>query len=363
MKNSKAGFTSETFRFFRELGRNNRKDWMDANRERYRAHVVEPFRVLLERLAPVASRLNPGFDTRGRTGSNFSRINRDIRFARDKSPYRTQTPVRRFLVRGVGVAGLALGLIVSAPAAAQQEKPVGAVNPFREMTGKTILVITPHPDDDIIGCGGALAFLSGRGNHLIVVFLTAGEKGTFDSSLSAAKLRGIRMREATAAYRRLAFSDAELIWFRYPDGELDFAPLLEIRKKLTAIIRRRRPDVIFAPDPGATYFRYHYRDHRSAALVSADAIGAAMWPLEYPETGRAYRVLEVYYFYTAEPTLKLDMSEVYETKLAALAQHRSQFPPASGHYTAEGPPPSRGDVENLIRALTGATTSELFRRR
>lgn len=83
-------FTAETFRFFRELGRNNHKAWMDANRERYQAHIVAPMRTLLEAMAPAALRLHPGFDTSGRTGTNFSRINRDIRFARDKTPYRMQ---------------------------------------------------------------------------------------------------------------------------------------------------------------------------------------------------------------------------------------------------------------------------------
>jgi uncharacterized protein (TIGR02453 family) len=85
-----AVFSTQTFRFFRDLSRNNRKAWMDANRERYREFVVHPFRALLNQLAPEALRLNPNFDTSGRTGSNFSRINRDIRFAADKSPYRSQ---------------------------------------------------------------------------------------------------------------------------------------------------------------------------------------------------------------------------------------------------------------------------------
>lgn len=83
-------FSSEIFKFFRELGRNNHKIWMDANRERYRQTVVEPFHVLLERLSPDARKLNPRFATAGRVGENFSRINRDIRFARDKAPYRSQ---------------------------------------------------------------------------------------------------------------------------------------------------------------------------------------------------------------------------------------------------------------------------------
>jgi uncharacterized protein (DUF2461 family) len=52
--------------------------------------VVQPFRCLLEELAPAALKLDIRFDTSGRTGPNFSRINRDIRFAKDKTPYKTQ---------------------------------------------------------------------------------------------------------------------------------------------------------------------------------------------------------------------------------------------------------------------------------
>lgn len=63
---------------------------MDENRARYRSVVVEPFRVLLDRLTPFALKLNPRFVIDGRVGQNFSRINRDIRFAADKSPYRPQ---------------------------------------------------------------------------------------------------------------------------------------------------------------------------------------------------------------------------------------------------------------------------------
>jgi len=83
-------FTVDTVRFFRDLSRNNNKSWMDANRERYRAAVVDPFRRLLDRLSPVAENLSRQFGSSGRVGENFSRINRDIRFARDKTPYRPQ---------------------------------------------------------------------------------------------------------------------------------------------------------------------------------------------------------------------------------------------------------------------------------
>ncbi len=86
---AKAVFTRETFQFFKDLSRHNRKEWMDANRDRYQAALVQPLRRLQEELAPTALELDSRFDTSGRTGANFSRINRDIRFAKDKTLYKT----------------------------------------------------------------------------------------------------------------------------------------------------------------------------------------------------------------------------------------------------------------------------------
>lgn len=90
MATTKPIFTRDTFKFFRDLSRNNKKVWMDANRDRYQRCVVQPFRQLLEELAPAVLRLDASFDASGRSGANFSRINRDIRFAKDKTPYRAQ---------------------------------------------------------------------------------------------------------------------------------------------------------------------------------------------------------------------------------------------------------------------------------
>lgn len=87
LTNDNVRISAETFRFFRELSRNNRKEWMDENRERYKSAVVQPFRGLLEELTPGVTKMYPGIDVSGRTGVNFSRINRDIRFAKDKTPY------------------------------------------------------------------------------------------------------------------------------------------------------------------------------------------------------------------------------------------------------------------------------------
>jgi len=86
--NSFRGFTSDSFSFFRELAGNNNKPWFDQNRPRYETHVSGAFRELLRALEPSLLRLNPNFGVSGKTNGNFSRINRDIRFSKDKSPYK-----------------------------------------------------------------------------------------------------------------------------------------------------------------------------------------------------------------------------------------------------------------------------------
>jgi uncharacterized protein (TIGR02453 family) len=101
MPPTKPPFTPETFRFFRDLKKNNKKVWMDANRDRYQDTVVQPFRRALEAMAPAMLAIDDRFDVRGVTGANFSRINRDIRFAKDKTPYRPQMYLK-FSIPGPG---------------------------------------------------------------------------------------------------------------------------------------------------------------------------------------------------------------------------------------------------------------------
>ena len=94
MEDEFQGFTAESFAFFRELARNNSKLWFDQNRSRYDQHVVGTMRGLLQALEPAVLKLNSHFETSGRTGSNLSRINRDIRFSKDKTPYKSNFYLR-----------------------------------------------------------------------------------------------------------------------------------------------------------------------------------------------------------------------------------------------------------------------------
>ena len=82
------GFSEESFGFFRELAENNNKAWFDQNRHRYEDFVTGSFRGLLQALKPSLLKHNPHFEVSGKTNANFSRINRDIRFSKDKRPYK-----------------------------------------------------------------------------------------------------------------------------------------------------------------------------------------------------------------------------------------------------------------------------------
>lgn len=88
MPTEKQLFSRETFSFLQDLKEHNKKVWMDANRERYQQVLVRPLRRLLEQISQSILTIDERFDVSGRR--NFSRINRDTRFARDKTPYRAQ---------------------------------------------------------------------------------------------------------------------------------------------------------------------------------------------------------------------------------------------------------------------------------
>ncbi len=88
-------FSNATFRFLKELKENNDRDWFEENRSRYEADLKEPAQKLIlavgERLGGVSPELRA--DPRGNGGSLF-RIYRDVRFSKDKSPYKTSVGIQ-----------------------------------------------------------------------------------------------------------------------------------------------------------------------------------------------------------------------------------------------------------------------------
>lgn len=100
---------SEYFDFFSDLERNNVKEWFHENKKRYENDVKKPFTALVEELLNDVKRLDPTIEMDPKDA--LFRINRDIRFSADKSPY--NTVMKAAFARGgrkSGYAGYYLGL-------------------------------------------------------------------------------------------------------------------------------------------------------------------------------------------------------------------------------------------------------------
>ena len=82
-----ADFTKDYLDFFIELAGNNNKDWFDINRKRYELSVKKPFQLFVQRLIDHFALANPAFNELTPSECIF-RINRDIRFSKDKAPYK-----------------------------------------------------------------------------------------------------------------------------------------------------------------------------------------------------------------------------------------------------------------------------------
>ncbi len=90
-----AAFSPRLFRFLKDLAANNDRDWFSENRARYESSVKEPALAFIASFAPRLRKISPHFraDARAQGGSLF-RIYRDIRFSKDKSPYKTHTGIQ-----------------------------------------------------------------------------------------------------------------------------------------------------------------------------------------------------------------------------------------------------------------------------
>ena len=211
--------------------------------------------------------------------------------------------------------------------------------PVDKWSGKTILLIGAHADDDMLS-HGTLAMLQTRGNQVYVLTLTTGNVGTQDPQLSRMQLAQIRRREELAALEELGIPGEHYINLGYDDGLLEFEDRKAVVENLVRWIRKLRPDVLLAWDPGKNYQRWHKSDHRAASYLAADAARAAMWRLlfegQITQEGLKEHMIPEYLFYNdydhEDENLWIDITDFVEKKVNAGAKYVSQFGPGWKSY-------------------------------
>jgi LmbE family N-acetylglucosaminyl deacetylase len=192
--------------------------------------------------------------------------------------------------------------------------------------------IHAHPDDQEFTVGGTLAKWARAGCEVVTVCITSGGAGSNQhtpAGMTREALVAIREDEQREACRILGVKEA--IFLGYEDGMLE--PSIGLRRELTRIIRRYRPDAVVCGDPtmrfyGATYM--NHPDHRVAADVALDAVFPSagtrlIFPELLAEGLEPHEVRQVFIHGAAKPDTYVDISEVLDVKLAALRAHRSQM--------------------------------------
>jgi LmbE family N-acetylglucosaminyl deacetylase len=185
------------------------------------------------------------------------------------------------------------------------------------------MALVPHPDDAEFFAGGTLAKMAQRGDTVIIVTATNGNKGSFE--LPADALAQARATEARQAGKILGAS--EVILLGHDDMGLDLLPPGTLREQFVRLIRLHRPEVVVAEDVQAAD---PHPDHRAVASAASDAIAYASLPLVYPQhltEGLQPHFVTEKFFYSEPPSGSnrvVDISATFGTKIAALLAHQSQ---------------------------------------
>lgn len=213
------------------------------------------------------------------------------------------------------------------------------------------LVIAAHPDDIEFVCAGTVAKWVRAGSKVRYVVATSGDAGTHERGITRQELAQIREAEQRAA--ALVVGVEEVVFLRYPDGEV--VPSLDLRRDLVREIRRFRPSIVVCYDPtrlfvGGSYI--NHPDHRAVGQAAIDALSpTAAMPLSFAEQIEEeglepYRVRHILLCATPQPDTWVDIGETIELKVEALRKHASQLD-------------GRRDYEGMIRQWAEANGAEV----
>ena len=220
-----------------------------------------------------------------------------------------------------------------------------------DLTGRSLLAVFAHPDDESLACGGLLAWCADRGARVSILCVTRGERGEQRSKAkgqrSKADLGDMRARELQAAARVLGV--AEVAMLSYEDGMLPWVDAATLEADIHEAIRRRRPDVVITfGEDGLYWHPDHIAVHeRTTAVVAAlgqeapalyyvtmppgrmravvDAVAAQRPDPTSPLFILGISDADAFGTLASDPTLVVEAGPFAVRKLAAIRCHRSQL--------------------------------------
>jgi LmbE family N-acetylglucosaminyl deacetylase len=216
------------------------------------------------------------------------------------------------------------------------------------MTPLTKMVIAPHPDDEVLGVGGAMARWSREGHSVRVLVVTRGRPPRYTHE-EEARCRA----EAEAAHGRLGV--AASVYLDLPAAELDGLPHRELNGRVEETVQAWTPDELYIPFLGDVHL-----DHQlvfQSALVASRPCRAG-WPRRI----YAYETLSEtnwnapFLTPSFTPNHYVDITATLEAKLEAMALYRSQVRPAPHERSLQ----ALRALATLRGATVGLAAAEAF---
>lgn len=190
------------------------------------------------------------------------------------------------------------------------ERGEDVVVPIDLPKGHRVLVLAPHPDDEVIGCGGTLHKHCLAGHEVVCVYLTSGE-ATCAGGSSTKGTSGIgEMRELEARKGAEAIGFSRLDFLRQKDGDLQ--PTDNVVQRIAQHVANLRPDVVYLP-----FFLERHPDHLATNRILMSAYLQASPKIEFRCC--AYETVDP----IPRPNCVVDISESVSTKTLALEQHET----------------------------------------
>lgn len=221
-----------------------------------------------------------------------------------------------------------------------------------------LLIVSPHPDDEVLGCGGLIKRVKDAGGKVYVLFLTVGE--TKEYSRNGVTKTDERLAEIEKAANYLQYDDYRIAFVG--DNfhlQLDQIPqkdiMAEIESGKSISLNKIRPTIIACPQPDD-----YNQDHRAAALAvfaAARPAPDAIKPLQYIVLGYESVPTAGWWNASSNANFLVELSEKeLHAKLTALKLYKSQVRPVPH-------PRSIQAMQNLARyrgMLAGAKAAEAF---
>jgi LmbE family N-acetylglucosaminyl deacetylase len=196
-----------------------------------------------------------------------------------------------------------------------------------ELSVERALAVMAHPDDVDFGAAGTIAQWCDAGIAVTYCIITDGDAGGFDPAVPRSEIGTIRRAEQTAAAKEVGVSDVRFLG--YPDGRLEVS--FDLRRDIARVIREVRPQRVVCQSPQRNMVRIpaSHPDHLAAGEATLCAIYPdARNPFAFMELAdlEAWSVAETWVQGLERINTYIDVTDVWERKMAALHAHASQHP-------------------------------------